>query len=160
MAALVVYGDLVTKRLAVALWSTERYQLVGRSVDIGVVYNRLGAFSTHVGRLTWELNVAGTIVAVLLAMACCRRLAVIDRGAPAIMGLVAGAGLGNLTSLVSSNAGVPDFLAVTTDASHGVVLNVADIAAMIGIAGLARMVVLLLLALASRTRRIAPPAAG
>jgi lipoprotein signal peptidase len=143
IVALVVYADLVTKRLAIAAWSVESYPLVGRLVEIGVVYNRLGAFSTSFGRHTWAINVAGTVLAVLLAMATCSRLAHLDEVAPVTMGLIAGAGLGNLTSLMSSRDGVPDFLAISGEGGRMIVMNLADVAAMLGILCSLRLVLVL-----------------
>lgn len=134
MAGLVAYGDLVTKWLAVTLWSGERYPLFGPMLGIEVVHNQLGAFSTSLGPLTREINIAATLVAVLLTMAICSRLARLDQEAPASLGLIAGAGIGNLVSMLGSTAGVPDFLALSDGAGRALVLNVADVAAYIGIA--------------------------
>ena len=138
MAALVFLGDFVSKSLAVGLWGDERYPLLGRLVQIEVVRNPLGAFSTSFGAYTWEINVAGTVTAVLLAMAVCPRLARLDALAPSALGMIAGAALGNLASLLTSPSGVPDFLAIV----HGkgaLVLNVADVAAYLGIFCCARL---------------------
>ena len=134
MAALVVYGDLVTKWLAVTLWTGETHPLINGLVDIHVVHNTLGAFSVSLGRLTWEVNVATTVMAVLLSIAVSGRLAAVDATAPATLGLVAGAGMGNLASLLGSSAGVPDFLALNDGRGGALVLNVADVAAYLGIA--------------------------
>jgi lipoprotein signal peptidase len=133
MAALVAYGDLVTKWLAVTLWTGERHSLIEGVVDIQVVHNTLGAFSTSLGPLTWEVNVATTVIAVLLSIAVSGRLAALDATAPATLGLVAGAGMGNLASLLGSSAGVPDFLALNDGRGGALVLNVADVAAYLGI---------------------------
>jgi lipoprotein signal peptidase len=149
MAGLVLYGDVVTKQLAVALWSGETYPLLGRVVAIQVVHNTLGAFSTSLGRLTWEINVAATLVAVLLTVAVCSRLARLSPGAPAALGLIAGAGLGNLASLVSSASGVPDFLALSDGRGGALVLNVADVAAYLGIACCLRLAWTVMRAVAS-----------
>jgi lipoprotein signal peptidase len=134
MAGLVAYGDLVTKWLAVALWSNEHHPLFGRMLGIEVVHNPLGAFSISLGPLTREINIAATIIAVLLSMAVSSRLARLDRGAPESLGLIAGAGIGNLVSMLGSSAGVPDFLALNDGRGSALVLNVADVAAYIGIA--------------------------
>lgn len=134
MTALVVYGDLVSKWMAVTLWSGETHSLLGGRMGIQVVYNTLGAFSTSLGHLTWEINVATTIMAVLLASAVSSRLAVLDATAPATLGLVAGAGMGNLASLLGSSAGVPDFLAMSDGRGGALVFNLADVAAYLGIA--------------------------
>jgi lipoprotein signal peptidase len=134
MTGLVVYGDLVTKQAAVSCWGAERYPLGGRLVHIHVVYNRLGAFGTSLGAHTREINVVATLAAVMLAMLFCRRLANVDEAAPATLGLIAGAGLGNLASMVSSTAGVPDFLFLGVAGGRSVAMNVADVAAMLGLA--------------------------
>jgi len=134
MAGLVAFGDLVTKWLAVALWSGEQYPLIGRAIGIEVVHNPLGAFSLSVGPLTREINIVATIVAVLLSMAVSSRLARLDRGAPESLGLIAGAGIGNLMSMLGSASGVPDFLALSDGRGGALVLNFADVAAYIGIA--------------------------
>jgi len=133
MAGLVAYGDLVTKWLAVTLWSGEHQPLLGRLLGIEVVHNPLGAFSISLGPLTREINIAATVMAVLLSMAVSSRLARLDRGAPESLGLIAGAGIGNLASMLGNTAGVPDFLALSDGRGSALVVNVADVAAYIGI---------------------------
>ena len=140
MAALVAFGDLVTKWLAVGLWSGERYPLLGGTIGIEVVHNPLGAYSTSLGPLTREINIIATVAAVLLTMMVCSRLARLDREAPASLGLIAGAGIGNLVSMLGSPSGVPDFLALNDGRGGALVLNVADVAAYIGIACCLRLV--------------------
>ena len=139
VALLVMFGDLVSKAVAVGLWTGERYPLLGTRVLIQVVHNPLGAFSTSFGAHTFEINVVATISAALLAMAACPRLARVDGLAPSGLGLVAGAALGNLASMVTSPGGVPDFLAVVHGQGSTLVLNVADVAAYIGLACCARI---------------------
>lgn len=133
MAGLVAYGDLVTKWLAVTLWSGEQQPLLGPMLGIEVVHNPLGAFSVSLGPLTRQINIAATVVAVLLSMAVSSRLSRLDRGAPESLGLIAGAGIGNLASMIGSTSGVPDFLALRDGRGSALVLNVADLAAYIGI---------------------------
>jgi lipoprotein signal peptidase len=139
VALLVVVGDLVSKAMAVGLWSGERYPLLGSRVLIEVVHNPLGAFSTSYGAHTFEINVVATLAAALLAMVYCPRLARLDALAPSGLGLVAGAALGNLASMVTSPGGVPDFLAVAHGQGSVLVLNLADVAAYIGLACCARI---------------------
>ena len=155
MAALVVYGDLVTKWLAVTLWTGETHPLIDGLIDIHVVHNTLGAFSMSLGRLTWEVNVATTVIAVLLSIAVSGRLAAVDATAPTTLGLVAGAGMGNLASLLGSSAGVPDFLALNNGRGGTLVLNVADVAAYLGIACCLRLAWALIRARDRAARRAA-----
>ena len=139
IALLVMFGDLVSKAMAVGLWSGERYPLLGSRVLIEVVHNPLGAFSTSYGAHTFEINVVATLAAALLAMVYCPRLTRLDALAPSGLGLITGAALGNLASLVTSPSGVPDFLAVSHGPDSLLVLNVADVAAYIGLACCARI---------------------
>ena len=152
MAGLVAYGDLVTKWLAVTLWSGEQQPLFGRMLGIEVVHNPLGAFSVSLGPLTREINIAATVVAVLLSMAVSSRLARLDRGAPESLGLIAGAGIGNLASMVGTGSGVPDFLALSDGRGSALVLNVADVAAYIGILCCLRLAFIVVRAARTRPR--------
>lgn len=155
MAGLVAYGDLVTKWLAVTLWSGERQPLLGRLLGIEVIHNPLSAFSVSLGPLTREINIAATVVAVLLTMAVSSRLARLDRGAPESLGLIAGAGIGNLASMLGNASGVPDFLALSDGRGSAVVLNVADVAAYIGILCCLRLAFVVI-----RAARYHPASAG
>ena len=139
VALLVMLGDLVSKAMAVGLWSGERYPLVGSRLLIQVVHNPLGAFSTSYGAHTFEINAAATTVAALLAIAVVPRLARLDALAPSGLGLITGAALGNLASMLTSPSGVPDFLAVAHGQGSALVLNLADVAAYIGLACCARI---------------------
>lgn len=139
VALLVLLGDLVSKAMAVGLWSGERYPLLGGRVLIQVVHNPLGAFSLSYGAHTFEINAAATAVAALLAMAVVPRLARLDALAPSGLGLIAGAALGNLASMLTSPGGVPDFLAVAHGQGSFLILNLADVAAYIGLACCARI---------------------
>jgi lipoprotein signal peptidase len=158
MAGLVAYGDLVTKWLAVTLWSGEHHPLFGRLLGIEVVHNPLGAFSLSLGPLTREINIAATVIAVLLSMAVSSRLARLDRGAPESLGLIAGAGVGNLASMIGSTAGVPDFLALSVGRGGTLVLNVADVAAYIGIGCCLRLAWIVVRAVFSAGTRSPGPA--
>ncbi|HEX2716350.1 MAG TPA: signal peptidase II, partial [Gemmatimonadaceae bacterium] len=136
---LVAAGDALSKGMAESLWANERYPLLGQLLRIELVHNNAGAFSTSIGAWTWEVNVALTVMALLLAVAASPMLARFDAIAPHALGLVAGAATGNLASMATSPRGVPDFLAI----AHGqgaLVLNVADVAAYIGLALCARIV--------------------
>ena len=50
---------------AFAVAREEGLRLTDARVAIQVVYNTLGAFSTSLGHLTWEINVATTVMAIL-----------------------------------------------------------------------------------------------
>ncbi|MGH7720057.1 MAG: signal peptidase II [Gemmatimonadaceae bacterium] len=131
--------DLFTKGLAALLLSGPRSMpdLPGNVLHFALVHNNRMAFGLSLGGATTEASVILTLFPIGLAVLICRELAAIDRAAPVALGLIAGAAIGNLTSLLSSPLGVLDFIAVDAGA-HEVVMNVADIAAYTGLALLLR----------------------
>lgn len=141
VALLVVAGDLASKNLAVSMLSGDETSLggIGHAVRLAVVHNDRSAFGVTLGDHTWSINVALTVVAVLLAVAACRSLAALDTLAPSALGLIAGAALGNLVSLLTTPAGVVDFLAFDYGSGHEIVANFADLAAYAGVALTLRM---------------------
>ena len=135
VALLVAFGDILTKQLAMTL-------LPAGGTTLGVLPERLrllpvlndqAAFGVGLGTYTWEINVVVTLATIVLIMLVCRDLAALDPWAPRILGLIAGAALGNLISLTMTPGGVPDFLALTVWGGQEVVMNLADIAAYIGL---------------------------
>jgi lipoprotein signal peptidase len=103
-----------------------------------VVHNAGTAFGLSAGTYTWQLNLALTLAAILLMVPVARDLARIDDAAPRALGLIVGGAVGNLASLLISPPGVVDFISVSIGAHSELVLNVADLAAYIGLAMLLR----------------------
>jgi lipoprotein signal peptidase len=139
-ATTVAFIDLTTKQIAAArlgLHGTLRLPPFD-GVRLAVVLNDQSAFGVSLGRYTWHINLALTVVALLLAVVLCRTLAALDTWAPVMLGLVAGAAIGNLASLITSPGGVLDFIAVSTGHSHELVFNLADVAACFGLVLLVR----------------------
>ena len=142
VALLVALGDTLTKQIAMTL-------VPASGTTLGVfpdhlrllpVLNDKAAFGVSLGAYTWEINVVLTIATILLIMRVCRDLAALDPWAPRILGLIAGAALGNLISLTLSPGGVPDFIAVNAGRFGEIVMNLADIAAYVGIVLMGRLV--------------------
>ena len=139
VALVVVFGDLVTKELAVALLADGGHSLgalgqaLGERVRLTVLANTQGAFGLSFGPHTWNVNVALTLGAIVLMAPVCRDLARIHASAPQTLGLIAGAAGGNLLSLLTPPHGVPDFIAIDHGGGHELVLNFADVAAYLGI---------------------------
>jgi len=105
-ATTVAFIDLTTKQIAAArlgLHGTLRLPPFD-GVRLAVVLNDQSAFGVSLGRYTWHINLALTVVALLLAVVLCRTLAALDTWAPVMLGLVAGAAIGNLASLITSPA--------------------------------------------------------
>jgi lipoprotein signal peptidase len=136
IACLVAFGDWVTK--AVATWAVEGELVVNEKLRFAVVHNDVAAFGLSIGAYTWQVNLAVTLAAILFMIPVSRDLARIDAAAPRALGLIMGGALGNLFSLVTSPQGVVDFISVSMGASSELVLNVADLAAYIGLARILR----------------------
>jgi lipoprotein signal peptidase len=136
VAGAVLAGDFLTKRLAV-WWATVPNApslSLGHLLRVTLIHNEHSAFSISLGRETWPANVLLTGLALALLIPVCRDLAAIDRRSTVALGLIGGAGLGNLLSLLSSPLGVVDFLALNTGGGRELVMNFADVAAYAGVA--------------------------
>ena len=149
IVAIVAAIDLLTKLLASRLLGERVVHLLG-PVDLALTYNRGSALGISLGAYTWQLNVIATSAALILAVATIRSLTVIDRRAPMALGLIAGAALGNLTSLLVPPAGVADFLSLRVGATTSVIMNVADLAAYAGVALIIRSLLLVRRAITAR----------
>lgn len=149
IALLVALADLGTKWLAVAWLADGGASLgalggaLGERVRLVLVANARGAFGVGLGPHTHGVNVALTSLAIVLVVRVCRELARIDARAPRALGLIAGAAGGNLVSLLTTPGGVPDFLAIDHGGGRELVLNLADVAAYVGLAMMVRVSVAL-----------------
>lgn len=133
--------DLATKQAAAQVLGTRgdiSLPIIPHAVRLAVVLNDQSAFGVSLGPYTWHINFALTTVGLILAVVLCRQLAAVDEWSPLMLGLIAGAATGNLTSLIFSPQGVPDFIAVQTGPGRELVFNLADVAAAIGLALLIR----------------------
>lgn len=137
IAMLVAVGDWLTKAVAARLVGTEPVVLTD-GLRFAVVHNAGTAFGFSAGTYTWQLNLALTFAAIALMIPVARDLSRIDEAAPRALGLIVGGALGNFASLVISPPGVVDFISVSVGANSELVLNVADLAAYIGLAMMVR----------------------
>lgn len=142
VAAVVGLIDLLTKE-----WATTSIPATGIAlsgpVDLALTYNLGSAFGISFSTYPWQVNALATLVALGLAGAAVRALSRIDRRAPIALGLIAGAAIGNLASMLVPPAGVADFIAVQVSAGSRIVMNLADVAAYAGLAMMVRSFVLL-----------------
>ncbi len=152
IALIVAVGDWLTKAVAVRFVGSDALVFTER-LRFAVMHNDGTAFGLSAGAITWQLNLALTLAAIALMLPVARDLARIDDAAPRALGLIVGGALGNLASLVLGPPGVVDFISVTVDSHSDFVLNVADIAAYVGLAMLVRTGFLLV----SEIRRNAQP---
>ena len=152
VALLVALGDTFTKQIAMALVPASGTTLgvLPDRIRLLPVLNDQAAFGIGLGTYTWEINVVVTLATIILIMRVCKDLAAVDPWAPRILGLIAGAALGNLISLTLSPGGVPDFIAVTIGGGREIVMNFADIAAYLGLVLIGKLVVSILRAMKER----------
>ena len=142
VVAIVAAIDLLAKGLAGLLLARSRIPLVG-PLDLTLTYNTGSVLGISLGAYTWEVNVVATFATLCLTIIAVRGLHAIDPRAPMALGLIGGAALGNLTSLLVPPAGVTDFLSLRLGSSSSVVMNLADLAVYAGVAMLLRSVLLL-----------------
>lgn len=131
--ALVAGVDLLSKAIASAVIDGAPVPLAG-PLRLELIQNHGSAFGVSLGPYTWHLNAIATLLALGLAMSAVRALSAVDRLAPIALGLIAGAAIGNLTSLLAPPAGVTDFLSVNLGARGRLIMNFADIAGYSGLA--------------------------
>lgn len=137
VALLVAVGDLLTKQTAI--WLLADGETVYSSwLRFTLVHNDAAPLGLSFGIWTFHINWMIATGAILLMLVASRDLARIDPEAPVALGLIVGAALGNLSSLLMHDAGVVDFVAVGVGGGVEVVLNAADIAAYVGLALLGR----------------------
>jgi lipoprotein signal peptidase len=145
LVALVALADLATKAVAVAALGEQTIPLA-EPFSLHLVYNTASAGGVWLGAHTRELNMVATGIVIGLLVMLVPVLARLDRHAPTALALMAGGGVGNLASLVSSRRGVPDFLALHHDGGAWI-MNVADLFMFAGLLLLVRTIVVLALAM-------------
>lgn len=133
-ASSVVLTDLTSKALAARYLDGAQVDLLSGTLRLVLAHNDQSALGISIGPYTWQINVVFTLVALVLAGVLCRPLAVIDRWSPVMLGLIAGAAGGNLYSLITSPRGVVDFVAWSLSNGREIVFNLADVAAVLGLA--------------------------
>ena len=146
LLALVAVADLATKAIAVAMLGGEQTIALGGPLSLHLVYNTASAGGVWLGAHTRELNMVATGIVIGMLVMLVPVLARLDRHAPTALALMAGGGVGNLASLVSSRRGVPDFLALHHEGGAWI-MNVADLFMFAGLLLLLRTIGVLLLAM-------------
>jgi lipoprotein signal peptidase len=156
IALLVAAGDWLTKAAAARFVGSDPL-IFSERLRFAVVHNDGTAFGLNAGTYTWQLNLALTLAAIALMLPVARDLAKIDARAPRALGLIVGGAVGNLASLVLSPPGVVDFISIGLGEHSELVLNVADLAAYVGLAMMLRtgfLIVAEIRRTASRSRTV------
>jgi lipoprotein signal peptidase len=130
-AGAVVLVDGITKAIALLLIPELEVAPTGW-LALAVVHNLDLAWGLAAGAESATVTAVATLAIVGLATLVCGGLAAHDRAAPLMLGLVAGAGAANAMDAFTAPAGVLDWIAV--GGANGVVLNLADVAVVAGVA--------------------------
>ena len=132
VAAIVVALDLASKTAAELLLAGPAIPLAG-TFSLTLARNEGFVWGLYLGAAAPALQTAFTLAVAVLILRACAELAQVDRRAPIALGLIVGAGIGNLASALASPSGVTDFIAW----SHGGIetaFNIADVALAAGLA--------------------------
>ncbi|MBI3789997.1 MAG: signal peptidase II [Gemmatimonadetes bacterium] len=134
IAAIVVAGDILSKRLAVAYLppSGIPHEVVGEYLRFTLAFNRGAAFGMHVGGWSRVVFSAFALAMVAVLLYAAGRVASHAQRLIAAMGLVAGGALGNLLDRIRWDRGVVDFIDVGVGLSRFWVFNLADSAITVG----------------------------
>jgi lipoprotein signal peptidase len=149
IALAVVLIDLVSKELATVLLATSPAAATPSALGFSffLTENHGTAGGMSLGENTRLINIASMSLVIALAAFVSRPLSAVHKLAPVALGLIIGAALGNTISLVMG-PGVVDFIAY-----NAIVFNIADVAALGGIATLTPIAY----SLASRVRATRRP---
>lgn len=142
VAYAVILADLLTKLFVVAFVSGGSVTLL-EHLRLALVFNDEGAFGLPASDFGIEVSTLLTFGLILLMLRVCRDLAAVDRRAPLMLGLIAGAGAANHMDMLASPRGVADFISIEIGSLEGIVFNIADLALLAGLVLCARMAVLL-----------------
>ena len=136
LVAAVLAADLATKAWATSALAARTVRLA-EGISLALSYNRASAGGVSLGSHTRDLNFVATGVVVGLLVMLAPTLTRLHRRAWVAVALIVGAGLGNLVSLAHDDRGVADFIALSHGHGGAWVLNVADVALLLGLALLA-----------------------
>jgi lipoprotein signal peptidase len=143
-AAAVIVIDQISKALALyVLRDLDAAQT--RFLQLGVHHNIDLAWGLSAGAEGAAISGVAALVIVGISLTVCSALTSHDRMAPVMLGLIGGAGVANATDALTPPVGVVDWIAV--GAHGGIVVNLADLAVLIGVCLCARTVYRLTLAI-------------
>jgi len=130
----IVVADVITKRIAVAelLPRYSQHQVLGKWVQLQLVYNQGAAFGIYLGEYSRWIFIVLTIVAVSLLA----RMYVVTppehRLRATALAMVIGGAIGNLIDRLRSGQGVVDFIDVGFGVHRWPTFNVADMGVSVG----------------------------
>ena len=130
----IVVADVITKRIAVAelLPRYSQHQVLGKWVQLQLVYNPGAAFGIYLGEYSRWIFIVLTVVAVSLLA----RMYVVtppdQRLRTTALAMVIGGAIGNLIDRLRSAQGVVDFIDVGVGVHRWPTFNVADMGVSIG----------------------------
>ena len=146
-AAAVIVIDEISKAVALHVLP-ELDAAPTRLLQLGVLHNGDLAWGLSAGAASAAVSALAALVILGLSFAVCGALASHDPGAPGMLGVIVGAGVANATDALTPPAGVVDWIAVA--GPGGIVMNLADVAALVGVGLCARTAYRLMAAIRGR----------
>lgn len=119
--------DLLTKAIATGYLADGVIKELAGTFSLMLIYNTGATGGGSLGPYTMWINVAVTVIAILLIARIVAPLAAIDTRTVPALALVTGGAIGNLASMVLGPSGVADFLAVDITSTTTIVMNIADL---------------------------------
>lgn len=151
-AGLVFLADFATKQWALATLGANAAASLGVGWHLTVVNNTHLAGGVETGGFDLSFTAIVTAVIAALVIRICRPLAAVDPSAPATLGLLLGAGAGNLADALIPPHGVVDFIAFTAADGRTTSFNVADVVLLGALVLFTRTVWRIVLAMRGRPR--------
>jgi len=151
-AGLVFLADFATKQWALATLSAKASASVSAGWHLAVVNNTHLAGGVETGGFYLSFTAIVTALIAALVIRICRPLTTVDPSAPATLGLLLGAGAGNLADALIPPHGVVDFIAFTAPDGRTTSFNVADVVLLGALVLFLRTVWRIVLAMRGRPR--------
>lgn len=159
VASLVFIADFASKQWALQHLPASGDRALVSGLHLAVVNNTRLAWGLESGGIELQLTAVVTVALAVMVMRICGQLTEVDDGAPAMLGLLLGAGAANLADALVPPHGVVDFIAFTSSVGDTTTFNIADLALGAGLALSIRTAWLLIQTMRGRrvVRAGAPP---
>ena len=130
----VFIADFASKQWALRHLAENADRLMVPGLHLAVVNNTRLAWGLESGGFELELTAIVTVALALMVVRICGQLTAVDASAPAMLGLLLGAGVANLADALVPPHGVVDFIALTSAGGRTTTFNIADLGAAAGLA--------------------------
>jgi lipoprotein signal peptidase len=134
VGSLVFIADFASKQWALQHLPGSGDRALATGFHLAVVNNTRLAWGLETGGIELQLTAIVTVALAAMVVRICDQLTEVDGRAPAMLGLLLGAGAANLADALVPPHGVVDFIAFTSSVGDTTTFNVADLALGAGLA--------------------------